>query len=56
MKTEREKKIEIVNEMINYGYAMFGESVEHFVDRLNTIPTETFAEWLNNFKKQKGVA
>lgn len=56
MKTEREKKIEIVSEMVSYGYALFGESVEYFVDRFSVLPTETFTEWLDNFKKQKGVA
>lgn len=47
-----ERKIEIVTWMVEHGYALFGESVEHFANR---VPLDVLESSLVSFAKYKGI-
>lgn len=47
-----ERKIEIVNWMVEHGYALFGESVEHFASR---VPLDVLESSFVSFAKYKGI-
>ena len=50
--TDRELCIKLLNNMIEHGYHMFGETPEHMVDRLGT-DTRMWQGFYNNFMLYK---
>ncbi len=46
-----EKKIQIVKEMVENGYALFGESIENFAERFTLKDLEMFSKAFEEFKK-----
>jgi len=53
--TDRELCIKLLNNMIEWGYNMFGETPEHMVDRLGP-DTRMWQNFYNNFMLSKAGA
>lgn len=46
-----EKKIQIVKEMVENGYVLFDETIEHFAERFTLKDLQMFATAFEEYKK-----
>ena len=50
--TNHDLCVKLINNMVKYGYSLFGETADHLADRFGN-DVDLFTNWYNNFMRSR---